>query len=529
MTSRPAFLAVACMGLAVCEPLAAAIFTVNSVLDSADAAPGDGSCDDGSGNCTYRAALEEANALAGADGIQFSIPAGECDSQTFVCTITPAAALPDIVDTVTIDGASQPGNSAVCTTPVPQRPTYRIVLDGNGLAAPGVRFHSASFLPASGASGSILRGMNVRGFTEGVALAGVDGGTVTGVRVECNFIGTDAAGGAVASPPNSQNGVILVCGANDSVIGGPDAEDGNLVSGNAVGIWILCDSPGEATDGNAILGNYVGPDKSGNVALGNQFDGIAVSGTAGPSGNVIGALADLSVVRGNVIGGNGYGGLYLAGPLVGAQVVANQIGVSPSGTPIGNTLDGIYIEASGVTVGALASGRGNAIAWNGYSGVTVAADPTFVGNAIRGNLLHHNTDLAIDLGADGATANDPGDGDSGANGLQNYPVLQSVQTVGANFQVSYAVDSPPPLAVDFYLPDAACQGRVYLGSDSWAGGVEIATVPNLGASSQGALVAIATDANGNTSEMSPGNTTCNVIFHDGFFSGSLAAWSNSLP
>lgn len=529
MTLRPALFAVACLGLAAREPLSAAIFTVNSVLDTADATPGNGACNDGAGNCTYRAALEETNALAGADEIRFAIPAGQCDSQTFVCTITPATFLPDVVGPVTIDGSTQPGNAAVCTTPIPQRPTYRVVLDGNGMVNPGVRFHSASAVPASGASGSILRGMNIRGFAEGVALGGVDGGTVTGVRVECNFIGTDAAGGAVAAPPNSGNGVILVCGANDSVIGGPDAEDGNLVSGNAVGVWILCDSPGEATDGNAILGNYVGTDKSGNLALGNQFDGVAVSGSAGPGGNVIGALADLSVVRGNVIGGNGYGGIYLAGPIAGTQALANWIGVAPNGTPIGNLFDGIFLEAAGATIGSLTPGQGNTLAWNGYSGVTVAADPTFVGNAVRGNLFHHNADQAIDLGADGATANDPGDGDTGANGLQNYPALQTVQTAGASFQITYTVDSPPPLAVDFYLPDAGCQARVYLGSDSWAGGVEIATVPNLGASSQGAVVAIATDANGNTSEVSPGNVSCSVIFRDGFISGNLAAWSLSVP
>lgn len=54
-------------------------------------------------------------------------------------------------------------------------------------------------------------------------------------------------------------------------------------------------------------------------------------------------------------------------------------------------------------------------------------------------------------------------------------------------------------------------------------------MPNLGASSQGAVVAIATDANGNTSEVSPGNVSCSVIFRDGFISGNFAAWSLSVP
>ncbi len=39
-------------------PVAQAVtFTVDSTLDTADASPGDGACDDGSGNCTQRAAM----------------------------------------------------------------------------------------------------------------------------------------------------------------------------------------------------------------------------------------------------------------------------------------------------------------------------------------------------------------------------------------------------------------------------------------------------------------------------------------
>jgi len=44
-------------------------FTVDSPADVADANPGDGVCDSGSGDCTLRAAIEEANALAGTDTI----------------------------------------------------------------------------------------------------------------------------------------------------------------------------------------------------------------------------------------------------------------------------------------------------------------------------------------------------------------------------------------------------------------------------------------------------------------------------
>src|SRR5881398_2667907 len=52
------------------------IFVVNSTGDGDDAFPGDGNCETQVGNCvcTLRAAIEEANAHAGGDGISFSIP-----------------------------------------------------------------------------------------------------------------------------------------------------------------------------------------------------------------------------------------------------------------------------------------------------------------------------------------------------------------------------------------------------------------------------------------------------------------------
>jgi len=60
----------------------AAIFTVNSRADLADAVPGDGICATASGVCTLRAAVQETNALAGEDTINlppgvYGLTAGE--------------------------------------------------------------------------------------------------------------------------------------------------------------------------------------------------------------------------------------------------------------------------------------------------------------------------------------------------------------------------------------------------------------------------------------------------------------------
>ncbi len=55
--------------LALTTAAQAATFTVNSFADTGDATPGDGTCDDGSGACTLRAAIDEANAQSSDDVI----------------------------------------------------------------------------------------------------------------------------------------------------------------------------------------------------------------------------------------------------------------------------------------------------------------------------------------------------------------------------------------------------------------------------------------------------------------------------
>src|SRR5690349_19641242 len=86
------------MALPVARPAFAAGLTVNSTADAADANPGDGVCATAGAVCTLRAAIEEANALTGADTINFNIPAAG------VQTIAPASDLPQITEAVVIDG-----------------------------------------------------------------------------------------------------------------------------------------------------------------------------------------------------------------------------------------------------------------------------------------------------------------------------------------------------------------------------------------------------------------------------------------
>jgi len=79
---------------------AAGTFTVNSLADTPDAVPGNGICADAGGLCTLRAALQEANAFAGDDTINFSVTGA----------INLTSALPTVSSNINMNG---PGSSSL--------------------------------------------------------------------------------------------------------------------------------------------------------------------------------------------------------------------------------------------------------------------------------------------------------------------------------------------------------------------------------------------------------------------------------
>lgn len=72
-TRFAALLATVAGSLALAAPAAASTFVVNSTFDLVDLAPGNGVCVTSGGTCTLRAAIQEANALAGADTIELPV------------------------------------------------------------------------------------------------------------------------------------------------------------------------------------------------------------------------------------------------------------------------------------------------------------------------------------------------------------------------------------------------------------------------------------------------------------------------
>ena len=102
---------------------------------------------------------------------------------------------------------------------------------------------------------------------------------------------------------------------------------------------------------------------------------------------------------------------------------------------VGNPVDigsATYLgSASDNFIGGTASGAGNTIAFNGEDGVFVGSG---AGNAVLSNSVFSNGESGIDLGAYGVAPNDLGDGDSGANNLQNFPVLTCAVSSGIAIQ-----------------------------------------------------------------------------------------------
>jgi hypothetical protein len=375
----------------------APVCIVDSTLDGTDSVPGNGVCDDGAGRCTLRAAIAETSALPGPDTIHFNIAPGGLQ------TITPGSLLPSLADVV-IDGTTQPGFGG---TPL-------IEIDGS-LTLPG----TPGFF-VTGVGHVTIRGLIINRFpSHGIRELSTGGNNV----IAGTFIGTDSTGTVALG---NFRGVSLEGSGGNSLIGGSNVADRNLISGNAAdGILVFPSSL------NRIEGNYIGTDVSGTLPLGNG-GGVSIRGDFGQAStdNVVGGTTPGA---GNVISANVGFGVVLQGPDGSRNVVqGNLIGVQADGvSPLGNGQNGVLVAFSTFDnlVGGTGAGAGNVIAFNavGHSlPAGILAGDAGAGNAFLSNAVHSNAGLGIDLGTLGVTPDDPGDPDTGPNGLQNFPVLTSV-------------------------------------------------------------------------------------------------------
>jgi CSLREA domain-containing protein len=501
-----------------------AAFVVNSTDDSADAQPGDGLCDDGTGHCTLRAALMEANVASQTQHIHFHIPGAGPH------IIQPQSPLPLIEKAMVIDGYSQPG-ARLNTNPAPLGLNTQLMVGLDGSMTSGSIAFGFSQEPWPSIDGLVIRGLAIYNFGAAIGGGYEEGYDVIGARFVGNFIGTDVTGtiasgswsgvtfsghrfknidigGIYPEDRNLIKGVSIssrypesiriqgnligtdisglrplgngtgidVSNASDILIGGAESGAANVISGNI--------SPGIRLDGNdgitTIQGNLIGMAADGHTPLGNDGDGINNFEHASVkiennyivhnqgNGLTIGLYSNSTLVSANVISGNNGDGINLVGSNNYTTIQNNLIGLAPDGqTPLGNEGSGIYAaEHKSMIVDE------NQIAYNQGNGLTILrgnAYQTSYFTTYAPNAVFRNGGLGIDLLNDGVTLNDPLDVDTGPNDLQNYPVLESVVHSNGTVTVSGSLSSRPDRTYKlWFFTNEQCDPSGYGEGESFA-------------------------------------------------------------
>ena len=422
-----------------------------------------------------------------------------------VQTITPNSALPTITkDNISINGESQNGSS--CTTK-----TLNIEIDGTSAGSTNGLTVSSGASSAVSIRGLVLNhfgtseitvtdsnqvnitcniiGLDADGTTMEIGGSGGDGIVVSGsshlviggstvsdrniisgtgddgiiisgsstANIQGNFIGTDKTG--LLDKGNDDVGITISSTGRGTIIGGttsinPNVEcigSCNLISGNSSGIYLSQGFGDPYADRNiSILGNYIGIDRTGSSAIGNNTgieityaDGITIggantgerniisgntqngiyvystntnrvqelivqnnfigtnnAGTSALGNNINGILAfnhmpDLTVT-GNTISSNGENGLetdllLAIAPVDSINIFNNKIGTGSNGSgDLGNSYSGIYLAGRGqVNIGA--QDQGNIINNSGHRGITVnsAPDPDPPSATISADILYN--------------------------------------------------------------------------------------------------------------------------------------------
>lgn len=542
-------------GMLAARPAQGAVYTVTNTNDGNPAPSG-----------SFRKALLDANANAGADTIEFDL------SGSGVKTIVLNSVLPSVTDPVLINGWSQ-GGAGYSGPPLielhgvnlsSEQPWSAVLhVFANDSTVRGLILNA--FFPTTSAnayglyiegSNNTVRGcyigLNSNGLTAwgnkdgGIVIAGDNnaiGGTTNGARniisandgpgismlggsdsnrVEGNYIGLNINGNGAGGLGNRNFGILMA--GSDNTIGGPTPEQRNVISGTFNGSGISIIGAGAlAGFNNRIQGNYIGMDATGTFGVGNGGYGIFLNSA---DNTLIGGVGPQ---YGNLIAGNGGigagsgGGIRLIAGSDNTIINFNIINANAGG---GGEGDGIYISSSDnttiggtVTIAGIPFTAANTIAANYARGVRISSG---TGNRISRNSIFDNgagpgnpTGLfGIDLEPFNLTGNDGCDVDSGPNNLQNFPVLTSASSWPGYTRFVGTLNSEPgkTYTIEFFS-NTICsaqghgQGKTYLAStivttDAGCNAGFNVIRPTLAVPAGSFITATATDDEGNTSEFS---------------------------
>lgn len=310
---------------------------------------------------SFTAAINACNAAGGHADIRFDIPRTDAGfvPADGVWRIKLTDTPPELsVSDVRIDGWTQTHQHGDTNPKGPE-----VVLDGSNYTVEYA-------ICLNNASGCEIRGLVIGGFIVGIQAngPGAHSNKITG-----NYLGVGADG---VSLFGNFNGIELVSGARDNLVGGSEIHDCNLISGNEhVGIRI------SDANQNRVIGNLVGTDRTGMTAARN-YDGICIEGTS--SGNMIGGAqpGERNVFSGNVA----YGVDLFGWGVTQNRVVGNFIGTDITGTrAVPNTYGVLFDDRSHHN---LVGGTGPN-EWNLISGNT-AFGAYFYNNGTHSNSFQGN-------------------------------------------------------------------------------------------------------------------------------------------
>ena len=263
---------------------------VNSTADDSDLQAGDGKADAGEGLVTFRAAIEEANALSGSQIIYFYIPG----SAPFM--IQPGSALPDITDQVVIDATTQSGYSGSPLVEISGAYGGLNITAGGSTVKGLVLNHSAGYgLSLSSGGGNSIADNKIAGILLSSSENNIDGNVITN---------------------SFSDGVTISTAAENNRIG---VSSGNEISANTgYGISIL------SASGNQLTNNTIHSNSTGGVSVTNSTGTINENTISSNSGLGIGLYSSTEFeITNNTIGTNASGGISISNST--ASITGNSV------------------------------------------------------------------------------------------------------------------------------------------------------------------------------------------------------------
>ena len=205
----------------------------------------------------------------------------------------------------------------------------------------------------------------------------ISGEIALAAGADSNFVVGNYLGADITGSVALSSASISLSGAAYNVI------QGNVISG---GDWRSAISLSQGADFNWVRNNNIGTDLSGTVALSEKGAGLEV------------ADGEHNIIEANLISGNKGGGVILGEGANFNRLQANYIGTTSDGiTPLpNNQAGGIIIHGISNLVGGSTPEDGNVIGFNSKTGIFVAEsgrDNCFCNNSFLENLVN-----AIDEG-----------------------------------------------------------------------------------------------------------------------------------